>query len=527
MKSPILLVAIVCAILQTLAVSIAAAAPALRLSTISGPPMTDVTVSGSGFAANTLVDVYFDLTQTAFRLTSSTGAFAMTLRVPASATPGEHVLTVMPHSGTGAAAQRVFTVQTGWGHRRFGPSGQGWNRTENLLDAHSVRDMQLSWDLGGTAGSQLYVTPLVVGSRVYIVTGDRRLKAYSRLTRAKLFDVAANAERITQPVYGNGLIFVPSSGGLAAYNYTTGALVWKAVLPPGVGGPVVRDGIVYVVARGSADAGLFAFSVSCGTGGATCRPLWQWRGGAATGFTYPETSVAVTARFVFAIIDRTLYQFPRQCGAAVCNPSFSVANIDSTAPTVANGIVYVMRSDMTLLALPETCIGCSVLWTATLSERSFRDVAVVNGSIYITTPARLYAFTPGCGASTCTPAWSTSLRSNGYGVVAAGSLLYVLTTQQLLVYPAVCYTGCPPLWQSGHGGTYSNVNYASVAIADGAVYSASDDGMKVYAHPDSPLLLRATGPAPEAKAVRLDRLRPSAEFAAAEAAVERGLAGRN
>src|SRR6059058_3841317 len=73
----------------------ALAAPAVTLSSSTGPPTTTLTVSGTGFAASSLVDVYWDLTQVAFGSTTSTGAMnPMTITVPASATPGTHQVTI-------------------------------------------------------------------------------------------------------------------------------------------------------------------------------------------------------------------------------------------------------------------------------------------------------------------------------------------------------------------------------------------------------------------------------------------------
>lgn len=47
-----------CAMSFLLAVA-ASAAPSLSLSSASGPPTTNLTVSGTGFAADALIDVYF------------------------------------------------------------------------------------------------------------------------------------------------------------------------------------------------------------------------------------------------------------------------------------------------------------------------------------------------------------------------------------------------------------------------------------------------------------------------------------
>jgi outer membrane protein assembly factor BamB len=105
--------------------------------------------------------------------------------------------------------------------------------------------------------------------------------------------------------------------------------------------------VVYV---GSEDGSLYAFPASCGTGNATCTPLWH----GATG-SFVESSPAVANGVVYlGSEDHNLYAFPASCGTgnATCAPLFRAPTGDSieSSPAVANGVVYVGSNDHSLYA---------------------------------------------------------------------------------------------------------------------------------------------------------------------------------
>ena len=76
----------------------------ITVSPASNPPNTTTLVSGSGFSAGADVDIYFDTTDLALAVTDGTGSFSqIALRVPASALPGEHMVSAVDRS-TGASA---------------------------------------------------------------------------------------------------------------------------------------------------------------------------------------------------------------------------------------------------------------------------------------------------------------------------------------------------------------------------------------------------------------------------------------
>ena len=101
----------------------ATAGPSIILSSTSGPMGTSITITGNGFAANTIGNVVFDINRNGTSdpgepiqnvTTLSSGTFSTTLVVP-SLPPGTYpVLAVFP-IGAPAQASATFTVTTGAG----------------------------------------------------------------------------------------------------------------------------------------------------------------------------------------------------------------------------------------------------------------------------------------------------------------------------------------------------------------------------------------------------------------------------
>src|SRR5512137_2892576 len=138
---------------------LAQAAPTLTLSPTSGPPTTQVTVKGTGFAPNELVDLFLDTTDLVLGVTDGAGAFTQTLKVPKSAGPGLHWITA--RSRAGGAAQKSFNVRTNWTQFHYGPKHQGFNPYENVLSPATVVGLNQAWRY--TAGDSIYSSPAVAG----------------------------------------------------------------------------------------------------------------------------------------------------------------------------------------------------------------------------------------------------------------------------------------------------------------------------------------------------------------------------
>jgi hypothetical protein len=494
----------------------AAAAATLTLSRTTAPPGAAITITGAAFTPNSIVDVYLDLQQVAFQITSSTGAFTFTTNVPVSHKPGPHTVTVMPHSGTGAAAQRVYLVRTDWLSWKGDVSNRGWNRTENVLNYLNVQDADHTW----TGPKTIYSAVAVAGSNFYFVGSDGTLNAYSRSTRARVYSVAANASPLIPPTVAGGYVVVARNGGIAAFSSTTGALIWQASLPSAVGVPTIHGLYVYVTAEGSADAGVYVFRINCGTGGATCTPTWRGVGGLTGGSFYPEAGLAIGDGKVFASLGETLYSYPLNCatGGNICNPITSRAGVAITPPVYVNGYV-IIGSGTSLLALDPDCVACSPRWSATLTTGTYRTPTVAGSRVYVMDGDSMRVFSVSCGSSVCAPLGSTVVGSSGmYSPTVANGVTYVATPLEILAYSQYCVSNCAPIWQAGSGGVFGNAPYATVSVVDGVIYAPDENGMKIYEVPAPRSATKSM--------IDMASLQPDPRFADAEAAWQRKLAAR-
>ncbi len=105
------------------------AGPAITLSPKVGPPTSTVTVSGAGFGAGEVVDIYFDTTDETLAVAGADGSFSgIDVAVPGSALPGKHYISAVSRA-TGQGAQDTFTVRTAWAQYRYSGKHTGANPT--------------------------------------------------------------------------------------------------------------------------------------------------------------------------------------------------------------------------------------------------------------------------------------------------------------------------------------------------------------------------------------------------------------
>jgi outer membrane protein assembly factor BamB len=485
-----------------------ATTPAMSLtpSPNSGAPGTQVSLTGSGFTAHEAVDVYFDLTDESLVSADGSGGISATLTLPASAQPGNHWLTAVGRSSS-RSAQTAFTVQTDWAQFHFGASHTGINPYENTISASNVSGLNEAF-IDQTSNVYGAGTPVVAGGNVYVASP-------------------------------RGLYVFPASCGSASCS-----ALWTAYLGDLAPTPAVAGGTVYVNAGGTGGPGYVdAFSASCGTGGATCSPLWSGQVGSNSvpGPPVVSGSAVYVGSDTGASPDTgQLSAFPASCGTggASCSPLWTASTsgpIDAT-PTVAGGVVYVGDDSGTLYAFPTSCgtggASCSPLWTASLGAPVHASPAVSNGLVYVGAGGNVWAFPTSCGTGggTCSDRWfygsgaggapfdSSPAVANGVVYVgrrspagasgtlvalsaATGSLDWTGTTASsigtsspavangvvyigdeagdLYAFPASCGTGgatCSPLWTATAGDDIE----ASPAVANGTIYVGSNDGLHAY-----------------------------------------------
>lgn len=310
-----------------------------------------------------------------------------------------------------------------------------------------------------------------------------------------------------QPRYDTaGTGYNPHETQLSAHN--VGRLVTRATAPLGrpfsAAAPVVSDGLVIVTgyySTGGQPGEIEAFPESCGAPhGLSCQPVWK-------AFPNYDDSMGVTVAdgMVFANTltfeaAQELEVYGEHCGTggATCKPLWTASipglSYADEAPTVAGGVIYVPYGGVgnaALLAFPERChTGCRPLWRAPLPVVADDSAAVADGFVYVPDyNGQLYAFRVGCatGGKACSPAWEGNVGEGGpRGVAVAGGLAFI-GSQDGDVY-AFAARGCGgqlfclPVWTAV---SKPGANFlARPAVADGLVFIANYVTGYLYAYPE-------------------------------------------
>ncbi len=425
-----------------------------------GPPVV-FQVSGSGFPDSVAVNIYFDTTNVALTVSSSTGTFSgVNVSVPNSATPGTHWVTAIAEGTTGTAAQASFTVQTNYTQFHYSPLHRGRNPYENVLNSTNVGFIDQDWVY--TTGGAITSSPAVSGGYVYFGSADDYLYAINAATGALLWKYKTGAGIIdSSPAVVNGTVYVGSTDDyLYAINATTGVLVWKFKTGAAVySSPAVVNGQAYI---GSTDDSVYAVNTSTGA------QTWKYT---TTGQV--QSSPAVSNGLVYVgSNDDYLYAINATTGAL--SWKYKTGNAVFSSPTVSDGIVYVGSNDDNVYGL-QAATGAFLWQFAGSSGAQFQSSpAVFNGVVYIgSSVGYFYALTARNGtqiwdlASSVSVTTSSPTIANGIEYVAIGSKVYA--TEQI-VTAVILWTG-----------TFGNSVTAAPTVANGQVFMASQD-FSLYAY---------------------------------------------
>ncbi len=249
------------------------------------------------------------------------------------------------------------------------------------------------------------------------------------------------------PAVDDGVVYVGSATGDKLYAFAVGCGTGGATCSPlwtgSTGGainssPAVADGVVYV---GSGDHKLYAFEVGCATGGAACTPLWTGATGSAI-----NSSPAVDTPWVYVGSGHNIYMFyPCRSDGGSCTPleTFATGGTVDSSPAVASSGVYVGSGDGELYAFPAgldvNCLtgDCSPLWTATAGGPISSSPAFANGVVYVgSEDGSMYAWWPAlCYYSACSPSWTAS---TGGAIVSSpavsNGVVYISSSDRLYAY---------------------------------------------------------------------------------------------
>jgi outer membrane protein assembly factor BamB len=185
--------------------------------------------------------------------------------------------------------------------------------------------------------------------------------------------------------------------------------------------------------------------------------------------------------------------------AKTCKPLWTAAitgDVQSAAPTVANGVVYVAanytnKNKLYAFSAAGTtnCSGtpktCKPLWTAATNGYPDSAPAVAGGLVYIgSSNGKLYAFsaagTTGCSGTpkACKPVWAGATGEYVSSSPAVVNGVVYVVADKLFAFSAAGTTNCSgtptvckPLWT---GATPGDVGDGSPTVANGVVYTSGE-----------------------------------------------------
>jgi len=482
-----------------------------------GPATTKVKITGTGYQPYAPIDVFFDTVDTALVLANASGGFEVTIKVPSTASPGNHWITAVQRNLM-QAAQSVFTVRTDWAQFHSQNAANRYNPYENVLNALNVDELDIGGIGLGPGPNSLFTTPAIAEGMAFVGSNEGKLYAFSTDCSSKEGQTCAplwtgiNAGPIfSSPGIGSKVYVGSGDGKLYAFYKTCSTLskTCGAKWTGNTGGsisssPAVLAQKVYV---GSSDGKLYAFSETCRPNALkVCSPLWV----GDTGLPI-TSSPAVAGGMVYVGSENgKLYAFQVGCGTngASCSPLWTGATGFSirSSPAVAGGVVYVASDDGKLYAFKADCgsggATCTPLWTGTLGMPGMPNTsspAVAGGEVYVGSAdsGKLYAFKVGCGSNgaSCTPLWAGAIGFSSSSPAVAGGVVYVGSSDgYLYAFKAKCGRDgavCSPLWT----GLSPISGGSSPAVSDGRVYVGSQNG-KLYAFDLSSSLFAARGKSP-------------------------------
>jgi outer membrane protein assembly factor BamB len=453
----------------------AAATPSVTLTPNIDPPSPSVgpptvfQVSGSGFPDSIAVNIYFDTTDVALAVTTSTGTFSgINVDVPTTAVPGTHWVTAVAEGTSGTAAQAMFMVQTNYTQFHYSPLHRGRNPYENVLNSTNVSAIDQDWVY--TTGGAITSSPAVSGDYVYVGSADDYLYAINATTGQKVWSYkTGNSIVNSSPAVALGAdgkttyVYVGSTDGyLYEINAISGAFVWKFKTGAAIySSPAVVNGEVYI---GSTDESVYAVTA----GGTTATQTWKYT---TTGAVYSSPCVSNGIVYVGSDDD---YVYAINATTGVLSWKYKTGNEVISSPTVSDGILYVGSNDDNVYGL-EAITGALVWTFPGSSGAQFQSSpAVYNGVVYIgSSVGYFYALTARNGTqiwdlvSSVTTTTSTPTIANGVEYIGIGLKVYAAED---IVTPVTLWTG-----------TFSNNVTAAPTVANGQVFIASQD-FNLYAY---------------------------------------------
>jgi len=438
-----------------------AAAPALALSIKLTPtfdhPGAKIAVSGKGFGANAVIDIYFDTTDELVVTANARGRFKKhSFRIPADAGPGEHWVSAVERND-GRGAQKRFLVSASWAERGYDSRGRRNNPYETILSPDNVDRLGKLWVAQTASGIES--APAVVDGIVYLASGGI-LYALSVDGGAQLWAASINGAGIPEssPAVIDGIVYVGSGDGkVYAFDAKTGAAIWSVQTTGAIrSSPAVVNGVIYI---GTEDGTVHALDAATGA------ILWVTK----LADLGVASSPAVANGMVYVGTGRNSVDgLDADTGAIVWSAPTGGGILSSAA--TADGMVYIGSSDYYLYAF-DAKTGAT-RWSAYTGSPVYSSPAVANDIVYVGSQNRvLLAFDARTGA----PLWGASFGAEVYSSPTVANGVVYISSLDRNIYALDALTGAQ-LWSAPTG----SIEYASPSISDGILYMGSED-QKLYA----------------------------------------------
>lgn len=429
----------------------------VSLSPRIGPPTTKAAISGTGFSANSAVDIYFDTTDEVLVITDGTGAIPKTLlKIPASAVPGQHWVSAVQRS-TQTGAQVVFTVQTSWAQQGFGPNHQGWNPYENVLNTSNVGSLDLLWS--NQFGFDQRSSLSVVGNRIYFTGNNNYIFSAQSSNGSLAWSFATNNGAGVTPAVGSGqtcagstddnIYLLNANSGSVTQSFTTGGIV--------VGSPAAANGLCYF---GSGDNNVYAMYLSDGF------IPWVY----ITGGPVISSPAVANGTVYVSSEDGYLYALNASNGSLVWK--YYTGDTLGASPIVANGLVIVPSDSSEIIAVYASSGNRAWSVPANLFYTYQTELAAAKSLLYFLSDKGLNAVQIGTGALS----WIYLLGTDRctYPSVANG-VVYIGGCSSGLIYALDAANG-NILWEYA----LADASGGAVTVVNGTLYTGDLSG-KLYA----------------------------------------------
>lgn len=362
-------------------------------------------------------------------------------------------------SASAASATSQGTAALNWPQQRYDAGQTGYDPYETQLNPSNVKNLvtraTVKLDLPFSAAPPVIAGGLVLVTSYYSNGGQPgEIEAFAETCRSTL-------DKSCRPA-------------------------WKA--PVGYDdsmGVTVADGKVIANTLTINDSQeIWVFTLHCGSGGASCSPLWTTKLG---GVSFESAAPTVAGDMIYVpfgeVAHSYLDAFPLKCSTG-CRPVWrgKMGDVADGSAAVGNGFAYEADYDGDVYAFQIACATagnvCSPTWYGSVGENGPRTPAVADGLVFIGSQnGDLFAFkAAGCGASEdeeCPPVWRavTRRKHNILSTPAVGDGLVFVTNYvdgYLYAFPERCGTPCLPTWVA----FLSKQDDSSPVVANGVVYAA-------------------------------------------------------